>query len=346
MKKLVASAEAVRWANRLVKSLNANREDDSSFYGKTRLDVDETNMLALQLEQLRVRAYERPYSPIQTLEITPIARDVESDAESFAWEEIDKVGEAGFIADDLLGDDLKSIEIKSTKLSRPIFTASVSFGYTFADMRRAARTGKPLSSRKLEGARQAWDRFVDRVIALGAPSNGIPAGICNWPVGTGDTQVRNTAATTAAWTTGGIVAATMLDNLNAFVAGFVLDSKGSFSPDTLALPDFLILRLNHTLLTDNKPESVMNRFMAMNPQIKRVVEINRLANVDTSNTRSRALLCNMNPLNFEAVIPQQFTLRPPQEMGFSIKVFAIGRIAGTVIYQPLALRYLTALPTN
>ena len=48
--------------------------------------------------------------------------------------------------------------------------------------------------------------------------------------------------------------------------------------------------------------------------------------------------------NFEFVVPQPFTLRPPQEIGLGVRIMAIGRIAGFVIYQPLSMRYLTGLP--
>jgi hypothetical protein len=115
--KIKPSEESLRAARRLASIANQYHEDDETDrdYRARRLDADETAMLALQLEQLRARVYEAPYATLQTLAAAPMSSDVDADAESFAWEEIDRVGEAAFISDDALGDDLRSVEIKGAK---------------------------------------------------------------------------------------------------------------------------------------------------------------------------------------------------------------------------------------
>lgn len=345
--KIKPSDESLRAARRLSEIANRTAEDEETDrdYRNRRLDADETAMLALQLEQLRARVYEAPYSNLQTVAAVPMSSDVDADAESFAWEEIDRVGEAAFISDDSLGDDLRSVEIKGVKQTRAIFTAGVAVNYSMAEMRRAARAGKPLQARKLAAAREAFDRLVDRVAARGDTVHGIASGVCNHPVGTGSTQVRSTALTPAAWTTGSLVAQTMLDNLLTAVAAQVSDSDGTFAPDTLALPMYARLRLAHTMFTDGRPESVLERFLKINGSVRRVIDLNRLKEADgTAANQSRGLLMATSNQNFEIVVPQPFTLRPPQEIGLGVRIMAIGRIAGFVIYQPLSMRYLTGLP--
>lgn len=347
MKKIRASAEAKRHAEKMVAILNGNRLDsDDAMDRRLALDADETVMLALQLEQMRARVYEAPYKPLQTLTIAPMASDVDGDAETFAWEEIDQAGEASFIDDAGLGDDLKSVEVKSTKQSRPIYTAGSSFSYTFADIRRAARAGKPLQTRKVDAARRAFDRLVDRVVSLGDTSRGITYGMANWAMGTGNSQVRNTAATTAAWATGTVVPQTMLDNLNLLVKEFKVDCASSFAPDTLVLSPHHFILVNQAMFTDGRPESVAERFLRLNPSVKRILELNTLVNVGGASNTTRAILCESSPDNFEAVVPTPFQLRPPQEVGLGFKILGIGRVAGFVIYQPLAMRYLSALPNS
>lgn len=345
--KIKPSEESLRAARRLALIANQYHEDDETDrdYATRRLDADETAMLALQLEQLRARVYEAPYVALQTLAAAPMSSDVDADAESFAWEEIDRVGEAAFISDDSLGDDLRSVEIKGAKQTRAIFTAGVAVNYTLADMRRAARAGKPLQTRKLAAAREAFDRLVDRVAARGDTARGITYGITNWAVGTGNSQVRNTALTSADWVAATVSAQGMLDDLLGAVSAMVTDSDGTFAPDTLALPMYARLLLAHTMFTDGRPESVLERFLRVNGSVKRVIDLNRLKNADgTSDNQSRGLLMATSSQNFEIVVPQPFTLRPPQEVGLGVRIMAIGRIAGFVIYQPLSMRYLTALP--
>ena len=344
--KIKASDASLRAAARLVSAANAYADEESDLdYRKRRLDADETAMLALQLEQMQARVYEAPYTKLQTLAVAPMVGDVDSDAESFAWEEIDRVGEAAFIADDSLGDDLRSVEIKGTKQTRAIYTAGVAVNYTLADMRRAARSGKPLQTRKLSAAREAFDRLTDRVCALGDSTRGISYGLCNWAVGTGSSQVRNTAMTSADWIAASASAQGMLDDLNAAVAAMVTASDGVFTPDTLALPMYAHLRLSHTMFTDGRPESVKERFLRTNGYVSRIVDLNRLKEADgTGANQSRGVLLSTSPNNFGAVVPMPFQLRPPQEVGLGVRIMAVGRIAGFVIYQPLAMHYLTALP--
>jgi len=344
--KLKPSADALRHAKTIVDRLNATRLDESdAMQRRIVLDADETAMLALQLEQMRARAYEAPYKPIQSLLVAPLASDVDGDAETFSWEELDGVGEANFIDDGGLGDDLKTVDVKSSKQTRSIYTAGIALQYTYADLRRAAFAGKPLSTRKLDGARRAFERLVDRVVGVGDARRGITAGIANWAVGTGDSQVRNTAMTSADWTVGTISAAGMLANLNTLVANFYDQSQSAFVPDTLVMPQHLRLRAQQTMFTDGRPESVLQRFLALNTEVKRVLDLNHLRTADgTSTNNARILLCESSPDNFEAVVPTPFTLRPPQEVGLGVRILAIGRIAGFVIYQPLAMHYGTALP--
>lgn len=344
--KIKVSESSKRAAQRLVELANRYRDEESDrHFARFEIDADETSALALQFEQLLSRVYEQPYTKLQALDATPMNSEVDADAESFAWEELDKAGEAAFIDDGMLGDDLKSVEIKSSKQSRPIYTAGVAVHYTLADMRRAARSGKPLQARKLQLAREAFDRLVDKVVSVGDASRGISAGIANWAVGTGASQVRFTAMTSADWASGASVAATMLADLNKAVAEQIADSDGTFAPDTLALPMYLRLRLNHVMFTDGRPESVLERFLRTNGTVKRVIDLNRLKNADGSGANlSRGVLLATSSANFEAIVPMPFTVRPPQDVGLGVRILAIGRIAGFVIYQPLSMRYLTALP--
>ena len=345
-KKIVPSAEMRAAAARLAEVANRTTgEEHDRDYRSRRLDADETAMLALELEQMRARVYEAPYAKLQTLDAAPLSSDVDPDAESFAWQEIDEAGEAAFIADDMLGEDLRSVEVKGQKQTRAIYTAGVAVSYSMADVRRAARAGKPLPAKKLVAARNAFDRLVDRVAARGDTTRGITYGLTNWAVGTGNSQVRNTAVTSSDWIAASVSAACMLEDLLTATSNMVTANEGRFPPDTLALPMYLRLRLAHTMFTDGRPESVLERYLRINGSVRRVIDVALLKEADgTSANQSRGVLLSTSNDNFEIVVPQPFTIRPPQEVGLGVKIYAIGRIAGFVVYQPLSMHYLTALP--
>src|SRR4051812_40175246 len=74
-------------------------------YPTRRLDADETNMLALALEQMRTKVYEVEYPETKVRQLFPIAGDIDPGAGSFAYEITDYAGDVAVISDDNAGDD-------------------------------------------------------------------------------------------------------------------------------------------------------------------------------------------------------------------------------------------------
>ena len=309
-----------------------------------RLDADETNMLALALEQMRTRVYEVEYPETKVRQLFPIASDIDPGADSFAYEITDYAGDVSVISDDNAGDDPAGVETKSTKVTNGVITIGNGFRYTIHDMRRAAFSGRPLQARKALAQRRVFERGLDRIAAFGAPGEGIAQGICNWATGTGSTQVRSTAMTAASWDATPD-AAGMVSDLNRAVSEMIVDSEELHSPNTLILPVAEFLRLSQTYTADNPSVSALDRFLASNGFVKKVVPWNLLKSADGTGTNdARGILLHSNPDVLEVVIPQEFEVLPPQVENYSFKVLAQGRTAGACIYRPLGMRYLTGLP--
>ena len=310
--------------------------------GRTRLDADESNMLALALEQMRSRVYEDEFPELRARQILPVENDIAAGAENFAYEETSEVGEAKVITN--YSDNPPSVETSSRKVTHSIVMLGDSYFYSIQDLARAAFSGRPLEARKATAARRVYERGLDAIAALGAPSDGIADGICNRAVGTGAGQLRNTAMTSAAWDTTP-VAADMLNDLNKAVAEFVSDSKETHMPNVLVLPVLQYLRAAHTMFSDGSPESVLERFKKSNGFVSEVRPWDRLKSVDGSGGNySRGLLMEQSADVVSLVIPQEFTVLAPQQHNYGFKVLGHGRTAGTCVYRPLGLRYLTAFP--
>jgi hypothetical protein len=312
------------------------RTDDSR-----RFDADETVNLALALEDLRTKVYSADYPELKARKLLAVENDVDTGADTFSYEESDYVGEAKVLAN--LSDDFPKVNVKSTKVTNRIVALGDAYSYSIQDLRRAAFAGKPLSSRKAEAARRIWERALDRVVAYGAPDEGIASGICNRSMGTGASQVRFTAATATAWDSTPD-AAGMIADANKAVAEFIVDSKETQTPDMLVLPTAQYLRFSQTMTTDGNPEPAMLRFLKTNGFVSKVESWDRLAGVDTGGTESRGLLCRKDPDSHSIVIPQEFEVFAPQQRNLVFEVLCHGRTAGCAIYRPLALRYISLLP--
>lgn len=314
--------------------------------GEARMDADETNALALELEQMRSRVYEADYPELKARRFIPVSNEIDPGAETFSWREEDYVGRAKVIRN--YADDPESIETKGSKNTHSVLSLGDAFEYSIQDMRRAAFMGGNLSARKPMAARRIWERGLDSIAALGAPDDGIPTGLLNKVVGTGAGQIRGTAVTAASWKDASLDPGDMVNDLNAGVQAMIEDSAETQTPNKLLLSTANYLRLAHTRMTDDTAETALEAFLRTNPWIEEVQPWNLLKGIDgggdTDNTRG--LLFRSDPDVLELIVPTEFEILPPQVRNYAFKVLAHGRTAGTVVYRPLGLRYLTGFPND
>lgn len=317
----------------------------SGVEGAVRMDADETNMLALELEQMRSRVYEAEYPELKARRFIPVMSEIDPGAESFSWRELDYAGKAKVIRN--YGDDPPSVETKREKQTHSIVSLGDAFEYSLQDIRRAALSGQPLSARKAMAARRVWERGLDDIAALGAPEDGIATGLLNKTVGTGAGQIRGTAVTAAAWKDATLDADQMVKDLNGGVQGMIEDSAETQTPNLLLLSTANFLRLSHTRMSADNSETALEAFLRSNPWIEDVQPWNLLKGIDgASGDNTRGLLMRRDADVVELVIPQEFEVLPPQARNYAFKVLAHGRTGGTVVYRPLGLRYLTGFPND
>lgn len=340
-----------RLAAMIVAHLNSNGSAPGE-YSAQRLDADETNMLALQLEQLRTKVYEADYPELKARKVLSVASDIDTGAESFAYEETDEVGIAKVITN--WSAPLPGVDTFGVKRTQGIVSIGTGYTYTIQDMRRAAFAGRPLEARKAVAARRAFERKIDELAAIGGETTaGIQYGICNRPIGTTAGTVRETAFTAAAWDAS-TDAAVMLTELLALVSDFVTSGKELYEPKRLLMPTIFYLRASHTMFTDGRPESVLDRFAQVNGFISRdnIMPWNKLLGVagtgvsdaaPNGGDQSRFLLMSSDPDVCELVIPQEFEVFGPQPVNLAFQVACHGRTAGSVVYRPLGLRYATGM---
>lgn len=298
-----------------------------------RMDADETNMLAQQLEQMRTRVYEAAYPELKARKFIPVSNEVDPGAETFSFEVSDYAGEAKIISN--YADDLPTVETKAEKVTHGIVSVGDAYVYSIQDLRRAAFSGKPLSARKAISARRVWERKLDEIAAEGAPNHGIATGFLN------DTNVAITAlAAAGTWSTK--TAAQMLADLNALSASVITASKELYAPDTLLLPTAQYLLANHTRMSADNPESVLSAFLRSNPWIREVDMWNKLSGAGAGGLH-RAVAYAKDPEVLELQVPQEFEVLPPQPKNLAFQVLCHGRTAGTTVTRPLGVKYMDGI---
>lgn len=331
----IAQAEEMARTYNLASSMNQGAQKQ-----ELRMDADETVMLALELESMRAKVYEADYPEVKARRFIPVNNEDDTGADSFSYEEQDYAGKAKVIRNH--GDDPPAVEVKGAKVTHSIVSLGDMFSWSLQDVRRAVFSGKGLPARKALAARRIWERGLDDIAAYGAPDDGIATGLINRTVGTGAGQIRGTAATAANWLNASLNPALILDQLNRLTSELVIDSKETQMPDTLLLPTRHYMKIAQTQMAVENSRTILEAFLASNPWITDVQPWDLLQAVEGSTSRGVAYKRDLDVL--ELNIPQEFEVLPPQAVNYSWKVLCHGRTAGTIVFRPLGIRYLTGLP--
>lgn len=334
--------QSLREAQFIAEQLNARAAIDRS----ARLDADETVQLALQLEHLRMTPIEEIFQTLRARAIIPIGGgDIDSAAETFAQVYETEVGEAAVVEN--YGDDPPTVEEAVVKQAGNIIGFWMGWQYTLMDLRRAARTGRPLDSRKMVKARRAFERLLDTIAATGYPQRGIAKGMVNQTMGSSAGQIRNTAvADSTKWQDATRDPSDMLDDLNKAVREFTVDCDDNFVPRTLVLPDTHEAAVRQTRMSSLDTTTVLQAFLSANPQVKRVIPWRKLRGVDSSGTLDRGILLQDTVDVVELIIPQDAEVLPLENRGLSYRGVLHGRTGGVDIHQPLGMRYINNLPNS
>lgn len=296
----------------------------------TRIDADETAMLALQLEDMRTRVFAEEFEELKARRFLPVTNEVDSGAETFSYEETSEVGEAGIVTN--YADDFKTVEVSGTKRTHSVVSIGVAYTYSIQDIRRAAFSGRPLSARKAQNARKAFERKVDSIAAFGSPDEGIPQGFLNHA-----SVAIEPLAAAGAWSTK--TATQKLADLNALSRAVIEDSKEVYAPNRLLMPLGLYLDASHTRMSVDNAETVLEAFLRANSWIEDVQPWNKLSTAGASGV-SRMVAYRFDSDIAEIVNPQEFEVMPPQPKNLAFVVNCHGRTAGCVVHRPLGVKYM------
>lgn len=294
-----------------------------------RADAGEAGMLELQLEQMRTKVYEIQYTELKARRFLPVATDIDTGAETFAYEQTDEAGVAQIITN--YANDLPSVTSRTEKIIHQIVSLGDSFEYSIQDLRRAAFSGVPLDARKAKAARNAYERGLDALAARGSAAHNI-GGFIN-----ASNVVISTLAAAGTWSTK--TAAEILADLNKLVSDYVVANRETIMPDTLLVPTDQYLRMTQTQMSADNSRTVLEAFRASNPSITLVDSWNVLDTAGAGAT-DRIALYKRDPEILELVNPQEFEVFAPEPRNLAFIVNCHGRTAGTCIYRPLGIRYM------
>jgi len=118
----------------------------------TNMDANESMFFLEELEHVKSRSYDVLYPQLLARRLFPLSSEVDSGAETLAYETYDHVGAAKLVHN--YANSIPTVEVKGKKTVRQIYSSAISFGYSIQDIRNAKMAGKPLNQRKANACRR------------------------------------------------------------------------------------------------------------------------------------------------------------------------------------------------
>jgi len=307
------------------------------------MDAGETMFFARELEHRKSRTYDVIKAPLKAFELIPVDSTAGAGAESIVYEQYDSTAVAKIISN--YANDLPRASVKGKEFTARVQSVGNSYGYNLQEVRAAQMAQKPLTQRQADSAARGHRENWNRVAFYGDAEFNMPGLLTNANVPS--SSAPNGTAGTSEWSTK--TRDEILADMNALANGIVSLTNGAEVPDTLVLPVEQYSLIASTPRSQTTDTTILQFFLANNPYISAVEWANELtaaqlaANGVTSFTGDVMMAYRRAPevLTFE--MPQTFEQLPVQERGLEYVVPCHSRVAGTLVYYPLAIAFMDSI---
>jgi len=292
--------------------------------------------LQRELEHVLPKVFEKKYPEIVYSTIIPVSNEVPEGAETFKYEVSDHIGDFELISD--YSDDLPTSDILRGEVRNNIRNYGGGFRYSMEELRKAAFAKLPLQQRKANATRDAYERLCNRIALFGYPGTGL-RGFFNHPLV--DNLVSTGNANDGWFDSTSITPKLMLKILNSGITHQVENTNMIEKPDTLLVPYSVFRIISTTQNSDASDTTVLEYFLRTNEYIKEVRPINELSASKGALTADRMVYYKKDPDILQFMISMPLKFHEPQPRNLSFLVPAEAKIAGTAIYAPKGITYIT-----
>ncbi len=309
-----------------------------------RLDQGETIFFENELMHIKSKVYQKKYPLLKALMgLFAISNEADPADETIAYDMFDEVGIAKIIA--AYSDDIPVSDIKGQRFVSDIRGIGTAYIYNIMEIRKGAKTGKPLKQAKANAAKRANDQLVNRIAWKGDTEYNL-VGILTHPNVT--TEVVQTGATSGVKPWSGKTPTEILQDMNDIVTDTVELTNGVEAPDTMILPIKQYAHIQKTKLGDGNDTTIIEFFLKNNPSITKIDWVNEMKDVTPAPSGAGGTVDVMvtytrDEDHISLEIPQYFEQLPPEAVGLSFKVNCHSRCGGIIIPFPLAVRIVEGI---
>lgn len=292
-------------------------------------DANETMVFARQLETIRNKTYEKKYAALKGRSLVPVVSE-DGDNEFVTIRVWDEITMAKVIAD--YATDFATVTAVAYEHTMKFFDIGNSYTYSIKDLRRAAKAGVEITSRKANIARRGIELGIDEAIAIGVPAFK-SYGLTNHP------NVSLLALTNGNWPAA--TAEQILADLNQIVTSMWTGTLEIFKPDTLVVSSACYRLLTTKLLNAGNASnvSVLDMFQKQNPGIT-VESWTKLSTANAAGTNGRMIAYRKDDEVLEFIMGKDFEVFPAEQKGLEFRHPCMATVAGVAVHHPAAVLYI------
>lgn len=303
------------------------------------LDSGESIYFARELEQVKLRSYDRKYAPLKGRDFVPTDSSADPTDTHTTWREYDRVGQAKLVSS--YSKDFPRVDIFGKENTSRIHSYGDSYGYNIDEIRAAARLNRPLEQMRRNAAMDALAQKIDDVIRFGDDLTGAK-GLLNLPNVGSYTIPADGTGSSKKWAdkTPLLVARDMLSAARKMVE----DTLEIEQPNTMILPLTSYGYISETQLGTLTENSILKYFMNISAYVRTVATwtaLEEAGDLSPSSTQSakRMVIYRLDPDVLQVVIPVENETFAPEQEGLDYVIRMRTKCGGLVNYRPKAVLY-------
>lgn len=299
-----------------------------------RLDADETVQFLRDLEHVKGQEFEVKYAPLKGLRTVPVNTEADPADETFTVRTWDGTASMKLISS--YATDFPRADVFAQESSVPFKSYGNGYGYSVQDIRRAAKSGRPLSTKKRNMAKKGADFKLDKIIQSGDVAAGFK-GLLNQ---TGTlTYTIPADGTGSSKTFASKTPDQVVRDLHGMCNAMVLTTNEVEVPDTMLMPLSLYQYVTSTRMgAGDGTLTIMKTFLSQRDDIKTVMPWVPLETAGAGPSK-RIVVYRRAPDVLELLLPVPFEEFAPEAKGMEWEIACHMRTGGIVVYLPSAILF-------
>jgi len=304
------------------------------------LDANEKVIFERSLEVVKTKTYDIKYPAFKAKQFIPVSTEAGAGAKTIVYQQYDTVGMMKIISS--YADDLPRSDIKGKEFSVQVRSVGGSYGYDINEVRYAVKAGLPLDAKKAGATRKSYETIVNKIAWFAKADDPKYAGMtgllynANIPSAT---VANNAGATSTLWINK--TPDEIIKDVNKVINDIAIVTKGVEIANTLILPLSQYTYISTTRVDATDSMTILKFLKEAHPEVsfEWATELEAVSPLPSTGTGSGNVMIayRRDPEVLTLELPQEYEQFPAQERGLEFVVPAHGRIAGVIVYYPLAI---------